>query len=114
MAGETPHETPYDAGSTDAPTQAADSGERQTFLSFLRRDLQSLAIAWGGGWFFGLMFVSLAFTVENANTIAGVVAGTFLMIAPGSYATWETWRGYRYSTGKDRRKSRAGESQNAG
>ena len=114
MAGETPHDTPFDAGSTDAPNPAADSGERETFLSFLRRNLQSLAIAWGGGWFFGVMFLSLAFTVENANTIAGVVTGVFLMIAPGSYATWYTWRGYRYSTGKDRRKSRAGESQNAG
>ena len=115
MAGETPHETPYDAGSTDAPTQAADSGERQTFLSFLRRDLQSLAIAWGGGWFFGLMFLSMAFTLEDATRIAGVAAGgVFLMIAPGSYATWETWRGYRYSIGKGRRKPRAGESQNVG
>ena len=114
MAGETPHETPFDAGSTDAPTPAADSGGRKSLLSFLRKDLQGLAIAWGGGWFFGLMFVSSAFTVEGANTAAGVTAGVFLMIAPGSYATWETWRGYRYSIGKGRRKSRAGESQNAG
>ena len=115
MASETPHDTPFDAGSTDAPTQADDSGERETFLSFLRRDLQSLAIAWGGGWFFGLMFVSMALTLEDPTRIAGVAAGgVFLMIAPGSYATWEAWRGYRYSTGKGRRKSRTGESQNAG
>ena len=60
------------------------------------------------------MFLATAFTLEEANTIAGVVAGAFLMIAPGSYATWDTWRGYRYSIGKGRRKSRARESQNAG
>ena len=114
MAHETPQETPFDAGATDAPTPAADSGEKETFLSFLRMNLQALAIAWGGGWFFGVMFLSMAFAVEDANTIAGVAAGVFLMIAPGSYATWETWRGYRYSIGKGRRKSRAGESQNAG
>ncbi len=115
MAGETPHDTPFDAGSTDVPGQAADSGERETFLSFLRKDLQWVAIAWGGGWFFGVMFLSIAFTLEDATRIAGVAAGgIFLMIAPGSYATWETWRGYRYSTDKGRRKSRAGESQNAG
>ena len=111
MAGETPHDAPFDAGSTDAPTPVADSGERETFLSFLRADLQSLAIAWGGGWFFGLMFLSMALTLEDATRIAGVAAGSvFLMIAPGSYATWDTWRGYRYSIGKGRRKSRAGES----
>ena len=114
MASEMPHDTPSDAGSTDTPTQAADAGERETFLSFLRKDLQAVAIAWGGGWFFGVMFLAIAFTVEDANTIAGVAGGIFLMIAPGSYATWDTWRGYRYSIGKGRRKSRAGESQNAG
>ena len=114
MAGETPHDTPFDADATDAPTQASDSGERETFLSFLRADLQSLAIGWGGGWFFGAMFLATAFTMEDAHTIAGVVGGIFLIIAPGGYATWFTWRGYRYSTGKGRRKSRAGESQNAG
>ena len=115
MAGETPHNTPFDAGSTDAPTQADDSGERETFLSFLRADWQSVALSWFGGLLFGSMFLSIAFTLEDAARIAGVAAGgVFLMIAPGSYATWDTWRGYRYSTGKGRRKSRAGESQNAG
>ena len=114
MAGETPHDTPFDAGSPNAPTPADGSGARETFLSFLRADLQSLAIAWGGGWFFGLMFVSMALTLEDASRIAGVAAGgVFLMIAPGSYATWETWRGYRYSIGKGRRKSRAVETPNA-
>ena len=114
MAGETPHDTPFDADSTDAPAQAADSGERETLPSVWRTDWQSLAIAWGGGWLFGVMFLAMAFTVEDANTIAGVAGGIFLMIAPGSYATWDTWRSYRYSIGKGRRKSRAGESQNAG
>lgn len=60
------------------------------------------------------MFLAMAFTLENANMIAGVAGGIFLMIAPGSYATWVTWRGYRHSIGKGQRKSQAEESQNAG
>ena len=114
MAGKTPHDTPFDAGSTDAPAQATDSGEQETLQSVWRTNWQAVALSWLGGWLFGVMFLATAFTLEEANTIAGVVAGAFLMIAPGSYATWDTWRGYRYSIGKGRRKSRARESQNAG
>ena len=114
MAGEIPHDTPSDAGSTDAPAQASDSRGDEASQSVWRTDWQALAIAWGGGWLFGVMLLAMAFTLEDANTIAGVAGGIFLMIAPGSYATWDTWRGYRYSIGKGRRKSQARESQNAG
>lgn len=115
MAGETPHDTPFDAGSTHAPTPVADSGEQERLQSVWRTNWQSVALSWFGGLLFGSMFLSIAFTLEDATRVAGVAAGgVFLMIAPGSYATWDTWRGHRYSIGKGRRKSRAGESQNAG
>ncbi|MDE2788359.1 MAG: hypothetical protein OXL37_17100 [Chloroflexota bacterium] len=115
MAGETPHNTPFDAGSPDTSAQATDSGEQERLQSVWRTNWQSVALSWFGGLLFGSMFLSIAFTLEDATRIAGVAAGgVFLMIAPGSYATWDTWRGHRYSIGKGRRKSRAGESQNAG
>ncbi len=114
MAGETPHDTPFDAGSTDAPSQAPDSGEQETLQSVWRTNWQAVALSWLGGWLFGVMFLAMAFTLENANTTAGVAGGIFLMIAPGSYATWDTWQAHRKSINKNRQKSRAGEPRNAG
>ena len=114
MAGETPHDTPSDAGSTDAPAQAADSRGNEASQSVWRTNWQAVALSWLGGWLFGGMFLAMAFTVEDANTIAGVAGGVFLMIAPGSYATWDTWQAHRKSINYDRQKSRAAESQNAG
>ena len=71
MAGEIPHDTPSDAGSTDAPAQASDSRGDEASQSVWRTDWQALAIAWGGGWLFGVMLLAMAFTLEDANTIAG-------------------------------------------
>ena len=111
MAGETPHDTP---DSTDARAQASDPGEQEHLQSVWRTNWQAVALSWLGGWLFGVMFLAMAFTLEDANTIAGVAGGIFLMIAPGSYATWDTWQAHRKSTSYDRQKSRAAESQNAG
>ena len=114
MAGETPQDTSFNAGSTDAPAQAADSSEREILQSVWRTNWQSVALSWLGGWLFGGMFLAMAFALEDATRIAGVAAGgVFLIIAPGSYATWDTWRAHRKSISYDRQKSRAAESQNA-
>lgn len=115
MANEIPQDMPSDTATTGHVSTPSAPAEPPTFRAFLRADWQWVALAWVGGWVFGGIFLSMAFTLESITTIAGVAAGgIFLIIAPGSHATWQAWRGYRNSIGKGYRKSRALETPNAG
>ncbi len=94
----------------DSSTVSPDSRAGSASQSVWRTDWQWVALAWLGGIMIGGIFLILAFSLksnagDNWLTINSafwgmIGGGTFLIICPGSYATWEIWRGHRKSTGQ--------------
>lgn len=110
MASETPQNASFDTASNDFPAASADSPSRQTLPSVWRTAWQWVALAWLGGVLIGSVFLVLVLSPDpntgsrlevDAVKISAVVIGiVFLMVAPGAYATWQTWQGYCKSMGR--------------
>ena len=88
-------EMPQDLAAADSPVETA----RQ---SVWRNEWQWVALAWLGGAFIGGYLLTLAFTSHfDGQTVALVAGGgIFLAVAPGLYATLQTWHGRRRSMGQ--------------
>ena len=101
MAGEPTYDAPFDAAASNSTTKPKGFSDPPPLQSVWRTDWQWVALAWLGGIFIGGIFLILALTLEDVREPVAVAAGGIcLMIAPGGFATWQTWRLHHKSIGK--------------
>lgn len=96
-------EMPQDIAAADSPVETAKQ-------SVWRNEWQLVALAWLGGIMVGGIFLMFAFSLksgagENWTAVSAwfwalLGGGAFLILTPGSFATWEIWRGRRKSTSR--------------
>ncbi len=78
---------------------------------FWRNEWKWVALAWLGGILICSIMLALIFSsdynsgvrvgIDSINKLIIVIGTIFLLLAPGIYATWETWRRYRKSISKN-------------
>ena len=114
MADDSPGPMPFDAASPE-PVSTSDVPPRSgPTASFWRNEWRWVALAWLGGLLVGGTFLLMSFSLNSNAEIATVaVGGVFLIVAPGSYATWQTWRGHVKNRDKRPTGSSTLESHNA-
>ena len=102
MAGQTPHDPPFEPLQTDGASAPAHPITPRDLQSVWQTEWQWVALAWSGGLFVGGILLMLAFASQSdAQKIAAMIGGgLFLAIVPGLCATLQTWQGHRRSIGK--------------
>lgn len=113
MANNDPSQMSSDVSSTELVALSEAPSVSGPTSSVWRTEWRWVALAWVGGLLIGGTFLLMSFSLGSSAEIATVaMGGVFLIVAPGSYATWQTWRGHVRSRNKGQGQSHALESRN--